>query len=123
MEQSSGSSEMGMLVFHRPYRPADRRKLNNGRPVRTQSLLLLTFLGKFHYVCQELDKMTTVNISCRRIHTRFKLHCIFSLVIEKYLDTKAQWNIFTVFCTNVFRNILPNLRQKIKSYVLGCGSV
>ena len=88
---------MGMVVFHRPYRPTDRRKLNDGRPVRNQSLLLLAFHGKFHYVCQELDKMTTVNISCRRIHTRFKLHCIFSLVTEEYLDTKAQWNIFTVF--------------------------
>ena len=41
--------------------------------------------------------MTTVNISCCRIHTIFKLHCTFSLVIEKYLETEAQWNSSTVF--------------------------
>lgn len=121
MEQSSGSSEVGLVVFHRPYRRADRRKLNDGRPVRTQSLRLLTFLGKFHYICHELDNMTTVNISCCRIHPTFKLHYIFSLVTEKW--TLKHSRKFYSFFTNVFRNRHPNIRQKIKSCVLGCDPV
>lgn len=96
-ERSSGSSELGLVVFHRPYRRADGPKLDEGRPVHTQSLLLLTFLGKFRYICQDLDKMTIVSISCCRVYPRFQLRCIFSFVIENYLDTEAQWNSFSVF--------------------------